>query len=144
MSDAAPMLCRVQLGGLRPANDASIGVVQALGNGALVKIEVKGATANNKRMAFYWSMLKVAADNLHEQVGDLTADDLHGIVKQKLSMGKWIQLPSGDRVFRPSSISFTKMKEPERAAFVDRVDRLLCGWLHVPPGSVFELAKERA
>ena len=142
MTDAAPMLCRVQLGSLRPANDAAIGTVQALGNGALLTIAVKAATPNAKRLAMYWCMLAVAAENMASAVdGGLTAEDLHGIVKQKLELGRWLVLPSGDRVFRPASISFARMKEPERAAFVARVDRLLCGWLKVPTGSVFDAAK---
>lgn len=144
MSDAAPMLCKVLLGSLRPANAAASETLQALGNGATVKIEVKGATPNNRRMAFYWAMLKVAADHMHEQVEGLTADDLHLIVKQKLGLGQWLTLPSGDRVFSPASISFARMKEPERAAFVNRVDKLLCGWLGVPAGSVFDAAEEQA
>jgi hypothetical protein len=129
---------------LRPANEAAEQAVQALGNGALVSIVVKGATPNQKRLAFYWSMLGVAAENMAGAVeGGLTADDLHGIVKQKLSLGRWLVLPSGDRVFRPASISFARMKEPDRAAFVARVDKLLCGWLGVPVGSVFDAAKAK-
>jgi hypothetical protein len=144
MTDAAPLLCRVQLGALRPANEASTALVQAMGNGALVSIVVKGATPNQKRLNFYWSMLEVAAENLDGLVeGGLDPNDLHVWVKKKLKLGREIVSPSGDSVFIPRSISFARMKEPERAAFVQRVDKLLCGWLGVPVGAVFEAAKIR-
>ena len=142
MTDAPPLLFTAMLGNLRPETAAARDTLAVLGNGARVSIEIKRANANRERLAFYWAMLAVAASNLADAVeGGLRPDDLHEIVKQKLGLGKWLQLPSGERVFRPASIAFGKMKEPERAAFINRVEALLCGWLKVPVGSVFEATK---
>lgn len=143
MSDAQPILFDVLLGNLRPATDPARKLVQLLGNGARVSLAVKHATPNQKRLRFYWLMLKAAAENLDERVPGLTPEDLHAIVKQKLELGKWLTLPSGDRVFQPTSISFARMKEPERAEFINRVDRLLSSWLGCEPGSVIDAARTR-
>lgn len=142
MTDTAPLIFATRLGALHPQNTAARDALTALGNNAQVTVTVKRSTANHRRLALYWAMMHVAAENLASAVdGGLTKDDMHEIVKQKLGLGVWLTLPSGDRVFRSESIAFGKMSEPERAAFINRVDALLCKWLGVPVGSVFEAAR---
>lgn len=143
MSDGAPILFEVVLGNLRPANEAARELLRTLGKGSRVTVDVKKATANKRRLDFYWTMLGVAAENLDERVPGLTAPILHKIVKQKLELGEWIQLPSGDRVFNERSIAFAKMSEPERAEFINRVDALLSRWLGCEPGQVIDAARTR-
>jgi hypothetical protein len=54
-----------------------------------------------------------------------------------------MQLPSGERWLDVDSISFGKMSEPERAAWVDRVAAILSRWLSVPIEDLMNEARAR-
>jgi uncharacterized protein YaeQ len=61
----------------------------------------------------------------------LDEQDLHDITRQKLGIGHWIDLPSGDRRFKPASTSNRAMNEAERAAYTDRALHLWSVWTGV-------------
>ena len=142
-ADDPPLLFTVSLGVLRPANDVSREAIAALSG--TVRIRITRATPNVKRMAFYWIMLKLAADNMADKIdGGLSAKLLHRILKRKLKLGREVVLPSGEVFFDEESISFATMPETDRAAWVTRVANLLSKWLGVPVDTLNSETSERA
>lgn len=141
-ADDPPLLFVVSLGVLRPANDISREAMAALSG--RVRIRITRATPNVKRMAWYWVMLKLAADNMADKVdGGLSAKLLHRILKRKLKLGREIVLPSGEVFFDEESISFAAMTEIDRAAWVKRVSSVLAKWLGVPLDTLTSETNER-
>jgi hypothetical protein len=130
MPDTPPLLFTIKQGALLPANKAAEEVVRRLGGGVLVRAEIKRATANVRRMALYWAVADVAAENLGEQVtGEFDAQMLHQITKKKLGLCEQVELPSGDRYFNCDSIRFESMTEPDRAKYIDRAFAMWSRWL---------------
>lgn len=145
MADREPILCKVQLGTLRPANEAASEVLTALGNGALVRIEVVKATGNVKRMRFYWKMLRVALDNLTDAFdGSVSPTAFHVWLKRHLGLSKPIRAKATGEIvsWDDDSISFHNMAEPDRAAFIDRVRDLLAKRLGVAPEVLMDEARQ--
>lgn len=144
MADREPILCRVQLGTLRPVNEAAEEVLRALGNGALVRIEVVKATGNVKRMAFYWVMLRVALNNLIDAFdGPMKPNALHLWLKRHLGLSKPIRAKSTGEIIAwdDDSIAFHNMNEAERSEFVSDVRDLLAKRLGVPPEILMDEAR---
>lgn len=129
MSDDPPVLMKPALGALLPANGTATDIVQALTG--VVEIKIVKSRANLGRMRLYWSMLDVAAENLEERFGivPLDAKMLHRLLKHKLKLGREVVLPSGEIWLDTDSISFSKMDESERSAWIDRCSRTLSKWL---------------
>jgi hypothetical protein len=144
MADEVPLIFRKRLGSLRPANQAAEKALAAIDG--TVRVRITQVSPNVRRMGFYWIMLAVAAEALNEHPqfdGQLDAESLHRLLKHKLELGKWMQLPSGERWLDVDSISFGKMSEPERAAWVDRVAAILSRWLSVPIEDLMNEARAR-
>jgi len=145
MSDREPLLCRVQLGALRPANEAATEALQALGNGALVRIEVVRATGNVRRMKFYWKMLRVALDNLSDAFdGPMKPNAFHLWLKRYLGRSKPIRSKATGEIvaWDDDSIAFHNMTEVERSEFVSEVRDLLAKRLGVPPEILMDEARQ--
>lgn len=130
MSDRAPLQFAARLGGLFPANRvAEEAMLEIKGR---VTVEIKGGVANQRRRGLYWCVAALVVPLLNQAHG-LTLDeqDLHDITRQKLGVGAWIELPSGDRRFKPGSTSNRAMNEAERAAYTDRALALWSAWTGV-------------
>lgn len=130
MSDQPPLFFERRLGGLFPANDAA---EQALGAvSGRVRVKITRTQGNNKRIALYWIVLGIAAPMLDEVAPGLTADLLHKVLKDRRGLVRIVTLPSGEQIKDYDSISFHKMTEPERAAFIDWSFTTISKWLGVP------------
>lgn len=131
MSDKAPLYFESRLGMLKPANRTAEEAMREVRG--RVRVEIKGGIANQRRRGLYWSVAGLVVPLLNEAHG-LTLDeqDLHDITRQKLGIGHWIDLPSGDRRFKPASTSNRAMNEAERAAYTDRALHLWSVWTGVP------------
>lgn len=130
MSDKAPLYFTARLGMLAPANRTAEEAMREVRG--RVRIEIKGGIANQRRRGLYWSVASLVVPLLNEAHG-LTLDeqDLHDLTRQKLKIGHWIDLPSGDRRFKPASTSNRAMNEAERAAYTDRALHLWSVWTGV-------------
>lgn len=130
MADTAPLIFRRVLGSLRPVGKAAEDALAALDDGA-VRVRITRTAGNVKRNALYWACLGVAAPMLSERIeGDaIDVEMLHRILKDRRGLVRTITLPSGDTIKDYDSISFAKMAEPERAAFVDWALATLSKWL---------------
>lgn len=97
-----------------------------------VTVTIKGGVANQRRRGLYWAVADLVVPILNE-LHNLTIDsaDLHDITRQKLGIGHWIELPSGDRRFKPASTSNRAMNEADRAAYTDRALRLWSTWVGI-------------
>lgn len=130
MADTAPLIFRRVLGSLRPVGKAAEDALAALDDGA-VRVRITRTAGNVRRNALYWACLGVAAPMLSERIeGDaIDVEMLHRILKDRRGLVRTITLPSGDTIKDYDSISFAKMAEPERAAFVDWALATLSKWL---------------
>lgn len=147
MADKEPILCRVQLGVLRPVDEAATELVQALGNGTLVRIEVVKATGNVKRMRFYWKMLRVALANLVDAFdGPMKPNALHLWMKRHLGLSTPIRAKATGEIvaWDDDSIAFHNMNEADRSAFVSDVRDLLAKRLGVPPEVLMDEARTQS
>ena len=145
MSDKPPLDFTIVLGSIRPANDAAREALAALGNGKRVSAKITRATANTRRMGLYWAVAAKAAENLGDAIeGGMNAELLHRITKAKLHVGRTIRLPSGAEHFDEASISFARMSEPDRAAYVNRAFDLWAKWLGTDPQTLLEHSTEFA
>src|SRR3546814_6482185 len=89
-----------------------------------------------------WSSDVGSSDLLPEtDGGNRDAELLHALLKQKLELGHWVTLPSGDRIFDARSTSFSKMTEPEFAKYFERVNAVLAKWLGVDPITLLDEAR---
>lgn len=130
MADKAPMLFETHLGMLRPANRVAEDAMRTIKG--KVRVEIKGGVANERRRGLYWSVAALVAPLLND-AHNMTLDeqDLHDITRQKLGVGEWQILPSGDKRFKPASTSNRAMNEAERAAYTDRALNLWSTWTGV-------------
>jgi hypothetical protein len=95
MSDRAPLLFSARLGGLFPANATAEAAMREIKG--KVRVEIKGGVANQRRRGLYWSVAALVVPLLNQAHRmTLTEDDLHFITRQKLGVGEWVSLPSGD------------------------------------------------
>lgn len=140
MSDVAPLLFRKVLGSLRPANKAAEDALAALDDKP-VRARITRTAGNTRRNGLYWACLGVAVPMLSERIEGpaLSVDLLHRILKDKAGLFKLVTLPSGDTIKDFDSISFAKMPENERAAFIDWALETLSKWLGV---AVTDLRRE--
>ena len=130
MSDTAPLYFEARLGMLAPANaKAAVAMCDIRGR---VRIEIKGGIANQRRRSLYWVVAGLVVPLLN-QAHRMTLDeqDLHDITRQKLGIGAWLELPSGDRRFKPASTSNRAMNEAERADYPNRAFALWGTWTGV-------------
>lgn len=129
-ADRAPLLFQTRLGMLAPANRAAEEAMREIKG--KVRVEIKGGIANERRRGLYWACAHLVVPLLNEAHNlTLTEQDLHDITRQKLDVGTWLQLPSGERFFRPASTSSRAMNEAERAEYTDRALQLWSTWTGV-------------
>jgi hypothetical protein len=141
-SDKPPLLGKVVLGRIVPANGPARDALKA-SEGLDIRFEIKRSGANQRRRAFYWVMLDVAAEALTDRFGTpLDAELLHDTLKRKLKLGDEIALPSGEIIFRPRSTN-RAMTEPERARWTDRCAAVLSHWLECEIVELMNEARRR-
>lgn len=142
MNDKPILIFKRAMLSLRPVSKAAEEAIRAMAEGDSVVIEVKKSSRNVGRHRLYWALLSVAAENLPEtDGGNMDAELLHALLKQKLELGHWVTLPSGDRIFDSRSTSFSKMTEPEFAKYFERVNAVLAKWLGVDPITLLDEAR---
>ena len=130
MADKAPMMFEAHLGMLRPANVTAENAMREVRG--RVRVEIKGGVANQRRRGLYWAVAALVVPILNNQHAmTLDEQDLHDITRQKLGVGVWQELPSGDRRFKPASTSNRAMNEADRAAYTDRALALWSTWCGV-------------
>ena len=130
MADRAPLLFEPHLGMLRPANRTAQEALSALSG--RVRAEIKGGASNERRRSLYWSVAALVVPILND-LHTMTLDDqdLHDITRQKLGVGEWLELPSGERRFKTASTSNRAMNEADRAAYTDKALALWSTWAGV-------------
>jgi hypothetical protein len=142
MADEPPLFFDRRLGGLFPANPAA---EQALANvNGRVRVKITRTQGNNKRIALYWIVLGLAAPMLDEVAPGLTDRLLHNVLKDRAGLVRIVTLPSGEQVKDYDSISFAKMTEPERAAFIDFAFKTVSQWLGVDVETLTKEARDAA
>lgn len=144
MSDAdkSPLIFVKSFGALRPANQAAERALKSIGDGKHIKAKITAMSRNQRRRAWYWVMLAVAAEALADKTGDpWDAELLHDELKRVLRLGTTFTTPSGREVFKPRSTSDRAMAEPERAAWTDRCANVLSTWIGVPIADFMEEAR---
>lgn len=124
------ILCQKHLGGLRPADDASLESLNKLKHGELVTVEVK-RPRNAAHHRLYWALISLVWENL-DQERYPSAEDLHAAVKIAAGLRTRIVLPSGEIGFIPGSIAFHKMSQADFDAFYNTVCDLMSK--HFLPG----------
>jgi hypothetical protein len=137
MADEPPLFFERRLGGLFPANPAAEQALSAVQG--KVRVKITRTQGNNKRIALYWVVLGIAAPMLDEVAPGLTDNLLHKVLKDRYGLVRIVKLPSGEEIKDYDSISFHKMTEVERAAFITWAFETLSKWLGV---SVDELTNE--
>jgi hypothetical protein len=142
MADEAPLFFERRLGGLFPACPAADKALAAV-NGR-VRVKITRTQGNNRRIALYWIVLGIAAPMLDEQAPGLTDQLLHNVLKDRAGLVKIVALPSGEQIKDYDSISFHKMTENERAAYIDFAFKTLSSWLGVDVETLTREAKEQA
>jgi hypothetical protein len=142
-SERPPLFFVKQLNRLAPCNRAAEDAMKALSaTDGMVRIRITRVNRNQRRRAFYWVMLDVAAKALHDSHNiDMDAELLHDTLKRKLKLGEEVLLPSGEIIFRPRSTSDKAMTEIERAAWTDRVALTLSRWLKVEITELMDATK---
>lgn len=122
MADKEPLLYRVVLGSLRPVTGAAEEATQALGEGAIVKINVVKARGNTRRLGLYWVCLKKACILLSDAVdGILSRQALHRWLKRDQGLAAPIRSRKTGEVidYDYESISFENMPEHERSEYIN-------------------------
>lgn len=143
MSDKAPLIFESHLGMLRPANAVAENAMRSIRG--RVRCEIKGGVANQRRRGLYWSVAALVVPLLNDaHAMTLDEQDLHDITRQKLDVGHWIDLPSGDRRFKPASTSNRAMNEAERAEYTDRALALWSTWTGVDVTTLRKEAEHEA
>lgn len=143
MSDKPPLLFEARLGGLFPANRMAEEAMQHIKG--RVRVEIKGGIANQRRRGLYWSVAALVVPILNQKHAmTLDEQDLHDITRQKLGIGKWIDLPSGDRHFKPASTSNRAMNEADRAEFTTQSLALWSTWTGIDVTTLRDEAERQA
>ena len=131
MADKAPLMFQPRLGGLFPANAAARTALEALTGP--VRVELKQTRGNVRRMGLYWSVLHLAAPILSDRIEGDPIDEnmLHKVLKDRRGLFREVVLPSGEVWKDYDSISFHKMTEDERAAYVTWALEVLSRWIGI-------------
>lgn len=128
MSDREPILMRKQLGALRPATQAAQDMLDKLPGDRTFRVEVKGIRGNTRRLALYWCVLAVAAEQLSDAVdGVMSRGLLDDWLRREYGISKPVtSRKTGEIIgYDRGRIAFDKMPETERAAYLDwTIDKL--------------------
>ena len=131
MTDKQPALFRKAFGSLRPVTPAAEELMKAIPDRA-VRVDVSGIKGNTRRLAFYWVCLKVGCEHLSDAVeGIMTPRILHRFLKRRCGLSTpIISKKTGEVVeWDDESIAFEKMKEAERAEYIDQALTKLSEWI---------------
>lgn len=141
--ETAPLIFeKTGIGTLRPVNGAATEAMKALAGRCTVKLG--GMRRNQRRRAFYWVMLDVAAEVLRDKTGrPWDAELLHDTLKEALGLGEQWQTPSGRVVFKAQSTSDRAMNEVERTHWLERCKAALSQWCEVEVDDLMAEAKSR-
>lgn len=142
MADTPPLFFERRLGGLFPACPAAEKALEAVQG--KVRVKITRTQGNNKRIALYWIVLRIAAPMLDEVAPGLTDDLLHKVLKDRRGLIRVVKLPSGEEVKDYDSISFHSMTEVERAAFIDWAFTTLSKWLGTDVETLTKEARDAA
>jgi len=121
MADKEPILFRSMLGTLRPVTAAAEEMARST-SGTVVRVEVKRTTGNTRRLALYWVCLRMACEQLSDAFeGVISTKSLHRWLKRDYGLAKPIVSKKTGEVidYDYESVSFERMPENERAAFID-------------------------
>ncbi len=147
MTDTEPLLCRVELGMLRPMSGAAEDAIRALKAGSIVRIEIKQTRGNYRRLAWYWVMLKLAVENLSDRFdGPVNSKMMHSWLKARFGLSKPVRSKKTGEIigYDEGSISFHSMPENERAAFIESAVNLLADQLGTDPSTLREESQRAA
>lgn len=115
---------------LRPANKAAETAMRE--TRGRVRVDIKGGVANQRRRSLYWAVAEIVVPLLNQQHGmTLDEDDLHDITRDKLKLGEFVKLPSGEVHFKRASTSNRAMNEAERSEYTNRALHLWSTWCGV-------------
>ena len=131
MTDRQPALFRKAFGSLRPVTPAAEELMKAIPDRA-VRVDVSGVKGNTRRLAFYWVCLKVGCEHLSDAVeGIMTPRILHRFLKRRCGLSTpIISKKTGEVVeWDDESIAFEKMKEADRAEYIDQALTKLSEWI---------------
>ncbi len=131
MVDSEPLLFKASLGVLRPATEAANEAVRAM-NGQIVRADIKRSSGNVKRMSLYWVLLRIASEQLSDAVdGIMSTRVLHRRLKREYGLAEpVVSKRTGEVIdYDYDSISFAKMPEHQRAAFLEWTITRLSGWI---------------
>src|SRR5687768_15938888 len=109
--DTPPLIVVKRLGSLRAASEAAEQAIRALADGSEVEITIKRAKPNQKRLALYWGVARLASENWPMTEGTMNSRLLHREKKEALGIGEWVTTTKGKRIFDADSISFSEMTE---------------------------------
>ena len=147
MADTEPLLFRHELGALRPLTGAAGDALKAIPPGSTVRVEIKQARGNIRRLGWYWVMLKIALENLEDAFdGPVTTRSLHRWLKREAGLATpVVSKKTGEIIdWDYESISFSSMPEHERAEFVDFACRKLSARLGVDVATLRREAENSA
>jgi hypothetical protein len=139
MKDEEPLLCRVELGLLRPMSGAAEDAIRALPPGSIVRIEVKQTRGNWRRLAWYWVMLKIAVENLADRFdGPVNSKMMHSWLKARFGLSKPVRSKKTGEIigYDEGSISFHSMPENERAPYIEGAVNFLAEQLGTDPSTL--------
>ncbi len=143
MTEKPPLLGKVVLGRIIPANPAATQALSSL-SGTTIRFEVKKSGANQRRRGYYWIMLGVAAEALTDRTGfHFDEETLHDELKVRLKLGDEFKTPSGHIIFKKRSTSNRAMTENERARWTNRCAGVLSHWLGIEISELVDEARAR-
>jgi hypothetical protein len=124
-----------RLGVLRPLNGIAEQYIRDLPSDQIVSVQVK-MPRNVGRHNYYWALIGETSKHT-----EYTNEQLHDLVKVMCGHCEPLTAPNGYVWWRPKSISFAKMSEPEFVNFLDRVIVKLCEILGCQPDELLTAAE---
>jgi len=124
MTDREPILFRSQLGALRPVTSAADDMLKTLDPRRNYRIEVHGIRGNTKRLALYFVILKIAAEQLSDAVdGVMSVPLLDDWLRREYGLSKpVVSKKTGEIIgYDRGRIAFDKMSEADRSGYISWV-----------------------
>lgn len=97
-------------------------LIRAFPGGKPLRVEIAQPRRSGKQNRLYWSLLRLVADNLDQ---DVTKDALHEWFKLRLGITHDIILRSGEVNTVAGSTAFDNMEHAEFTAYMQRVKDLI-------------------
>jgi hypothetical protein len=117
MVDRAPILMKRAYGGLMPLSPMDSAGLDSMPYEKALRVRVTRARSQPSNR-LYWSVLKLVADNLPNDVKDW---HLHELLKLQFGVSVEFNLKTKGRVVIPGSTSFESMSEAEWREFLPQV-----------------------